>query len=75
MNRYEKATEPLAKYAMLSSLADRNDSLFYDLVRENVVTMAPILYTPTVGLACQNYARLYQRTKGMYFTSHDIGHF
>ena len=67
--------EPLQKYAFLQSLANRNETLFYDVVRENVVEMAPVLYTPTVGLACQNFAKEMRRAKGMYFTANDIGHF
>ena len=74
-NKYATMKEPLQKYAFLQSLANRNETLFYDVVRENVVEMAPVLYTPTVGLACQNFAKEMRRAKGMYFTANDIGHF
>ena len=35
--------------------------------------MAPIIYTPTVGWACQNYSHLYRRPRGMFFSAHDVG--
>jgi malic enzyme len=59
----------------LNSLLDRNETLFYDIVRENITEMAPILYTPTVGLACKEFGKIMRRPRGMYFSSQDRGHF
>jgi len=67
--------DDIDKYVYLCSLQDRNETLFYDLVRENITDMAPILYTPTVGLACQRFAKEFRRPRGMFFTADDIGHF
>ena len=53
LRNYRKCTTDLNKYIFLTGLQDRNETLFYDIVRKNVKEMAPILYTPTVGLACK----------------------
>jgi len=73
--KYERIKDPIDKYVYLCSLQDRNETLFYDLVRENITEMAPILYTPTVGLACQLFAKEFRRPRGMFFTADDLGHF
>jgi malic enzyme len=52
---------------------DRNETLFYRVLLEHFVDMAPIVYTPTVGWVCLNYHKLYRRPRGMYFSSQDRG--
>jgi malate dehydrogenase (oxaloacetate-decarboxylating)(NADP+) len=73
MGRYNKIQDPLDKYEFLTSLQDRNETLFYRLLIDNIHSMAPIVYTPTVGLACLKFSSLYRRARGMYFSVNDRG--
>ncbi|KAL4857038.1 NAD-dependent malic enzyme 2 [Chlorella vulgaris] len=63
--------EHTRKWLCLQELQDRNETLFYRLLVENFVEMAPIIYTPTVGWACANHHKLYRRPRGMYFSAND----
>ena len=73
MKAFEDAPDNVAKYSLLQSLLNRNETLFYKVVSENLAEMAPIIYTPTVGVACQRFGSLYQRPRGMYFSCEDRG--
>ena len=63
---------PIAKYMHLRALQDRNETLFYAVVSRHVEEMSPIIYTPTVGLACQEFSRLYQKARGLYITPQNV---
>eukprot|EP00268_Persea_americana_P034635 TRINITY_DN34250_c2_g1_i1.p1 TRINITY_DN34250_c2_g1~~TRINITY_DN34250_c2_g1_i1.p1 ORF type:complete len:610 (-),score=106.80 TRINITY_DN34250_c2_g1_i1:634-2463(-) len=63
----------LAKWRILNRLHDRNETLYYRVLIDNVKDFAPIIYTPTVGLVCQNYGGLFRRPRGMYFSAKDKG--
>ncbi|KAF3562706.1 hypothetical protein DY000_02011870 [Brassica cretica] len=67
----------LAKWRILNRLHDRNETMYYKVYKlvliANIEEYAPIVYTPTVGLVCQNYSGLFRRPRGMYFSSEDRG--
>ncbi|XP_072765665.1 NADP-dependent malic enzyme isoform X3 [Anoplolepis gracilipes] len=70
----ERYTDDLSKYIYLIGLLDRNEKLFYRLLAEDVGKMMPLVYTPTVGLACQKFGLVYRRPRGLFVSIHDRGH-
>ena len=70
---YEHMIDPLDKYVFLTSLADRNTTLFYRFLMENLEETTPIMYTPTVGQACQRFGHIYRKSRGMYITRRHRG--
>lgn len=59
---------PIQKHIYLRALQDRNETLFYALLREHIEEMLPIVYTPTVGEACQRFHEIYRKPRGLFIS-------
>ena len=68
LRHLEAKTSDLEKYIYLTSLVDRNETLFYHTVMSDPARFIPILYDPTVADACEAFGHIYRRPRGMYIT-------
>ena len=65
---YLQVGSVLGKHVYLRSLQDRNEVLFYALMDRHITEMMPIIYTPTIGLACQQFSKIYRHPRGLFIT-------
>jgi len=72
-HQLDQKTSDLGRNVYLNGLLDRNETLFYRFVMDNLPEIVPIIYTPTVALACSHWSRIYRRSRGLWITPRDLG--
>jgi malate dehydrogenase (oxaloacetate-decarboxylating)(NADP+) len=73
MSNLRRLPNDLDKYVALNALHDRNEALFFRVVCDNIDEIQPLIYTPTVGLACQRFGHIFQRPRGLFISAADGG--
>ncbi|PMH46644.1 NAD-dependent malic enzyme [Vibrio sp. 10N.286.49.B3] len=66
--QYRSFESDMDKHIYLRNIQDTNETLFYRLVQNHISEMMPIIYTPTVGAACENFSNIYRRGRGLFIS-------
>ncbi len=64
--QYKSFANPLNKHIYLRAIQDTNETLYYRLIQEHIDEMMPIIYTPTVGDACEQFSDIYRSSRGLF---------
>jgi malate dehydrogenase (oxaloacetate-decarboxylating) len=68
LDAFRKLDSDMQKYVFLRGLQDSNETLFYALLTRNIEEMMPIVYTPTVGLGCQQFSSIFRKPRGLFLS-------
>ncbi|ACY51897.1 MULTISPECIES: NAD-dependent malic enzyme [Vibrio] len=66
--QYKSFESDMDKHIYLRNIQDTNETLYYRLVQNHISEMMPIIYTPTVGAACENFSNIYRRGRGLFIS-------
>ena len=74
MDNVRRQATDLDRYVYLGAVRERSETLFYRTILDHLGETLPLVYTPTVGQACQAFGRIFQAPRGLYITAQDRGH-
>jgi len=73
INNLRRKPNDLEKYIYLYGLQNRNENLFYRVLMDHLQELMPLVYTPTVGQACQEFSSIFSEPRGIFISAHDRG--